>query len=318
MAPDISLPSGPTFFHLFYERGTPVIAEATSSFLTTKHRAQFDNNIEASEQQFSLPQINKFTIVHRRLAFSSSEVREDCQRRRFVRSLILHSVVPSSSYPPPERSPHHRGTSLIRNRYSGNWWSFLFKQELCKKRVGFSYQIKQKSSQKHLFLITAVSHERCTPSSPKRALPGRRVSRRTPQEASSRQKAEAIRSYERGTPVDFISRKARHIHALSQHRSCSRAAFPDVPRRAYLAQGGPIYPEAGISIPRRAHPSPDGPVYPEAGRSVPRRACLPQGGFIRPEAGPCMHPHGGLQGLLEIKDTHRPWGSPMLLGIGLL
>ena len=26
---------------------------------------------------------------------------------------------------------------------------------------------------------------------------------------------------------------------------------------------------------------------------------------------------GEVQGLLEIKDTHRPWGGPMLLGIGL-
>ena len=32
----------------------------------------------------------------------------------------------------------------------------------------------------------------------------------------------------------------------------------------------------------------------------------------------CYEASGQLQGLFEIKDTHRPWGGPMLLDIGLL
>ena len=35
--------------------------------------------------------------------------------------------------------------------------------------------------------------------------------------------------------------------------------------QAYLSQGGPVFPEAGLSIPR-------GPIYPGAALSVPRRA----------------------------------------------
>ena len=108
------------------------LAETIKSFLRTKHTAQL-----ASVQRFSLPEIDKFTIMYRRRAFSGREVREDCHRRRLVRSFILHSFVPKSSYPPPSAAPiilsawflpllqqgkalgaiapTYRGTSLIRN-----------------------------------------------------------------------------------------------------------------------------------------------------------------------------------------------------------
>ena len=78
-------------------------------------------------------------------------------------------------------------------------------------------------------------------------------------------------------------------------------------RRAFLSRGGPICPEAGLSVPRRvyvpwrAYLSRGGPFCPEAGLSAPRRACLSlggpicalsddtdcsRGGFIYPRGGP--------------------------------
>ena len=52
-----------------------------------------------------------------------------------------------------------------------------------------------------------------------------------------------------------------------------------------LSRGGPIYPEAGLSIPRRTYLSRGGPFYPEADLSIPRRAYISRGGSIYPEAG---------------------------------
>ncbi|KAJ1470919.1 hypothetical protein T484DRAFT_3566487 [Baffinella frigidus] len=48
--------------------------------------------------------------------------------------------------------------------------------------------------------------------------------------------------------------------------------------RAYLSRGGPICPEAGLSVPRR-------PIRSEAGLSVLRRASLFRGGPVHPEVG---------------------------------
>ena len=52
-----------------------------------------------------------------------------------------------------------------------------------------------------------------------------------------------------------------------------------------LSQGGPIYPEAGLSIPRRDYLSRGGPIYPEAGLSIPRRAYLSRGRPIKQAGG---------------------------------
>ena len=58
-----------------------------------------------------------------------------------------------------------------------------------------------------------------------------------------------------------------------------------LPRRAYLSQRGPVYPEAGLATPRRVYLSQGGPVYLKAGPSIPRRAFLFRGGDFCAVAG---------------------------------
>jgi hypothetical protein len=90
-------------------------------------------------------------------------------------------------------------------------------------------------------------------------------------------------------PEVVLSERNCGMRGRGGHSSCHAnhllCGLPLVPRWAYLSRGGPIRPEAGLSVPRRAHPSRGGPIRPEAGLSVQRRAYPSSGGPIRPAAG---------------------------------
>jgi len=65
---------------------------------------------------------------------------------------------------------------------------------------------------------------------------------------------------------------------------------PVCPEAGLSVPGGPVYPEAGLSVPRRAYLSPPGPVCPEAGLSVPRRSYI-VGAPVGVERGGRVGPH---------------------------